>query len=61
MLVEIRDRVPAHWTLVPAEFGGPYLVCPSCAERLPAPAVVTSAQCERCSQVFPVEPQHDLV
>src|SRR5689334_4773228 len=32
-VVEIVDNRPQVWSFVPAEWGGPYLVCPNCGER----------------------------
>ena len=33
-LVEIVHERPQMWSVVPPEWGGPYLVCPDCAERV---------------------------
>lgn len=57
--VEILSSFPRLWSVVPREWGGPYLVCPDCATRLRVPVRSELRVCPGCRGVFPVEtPDH---
>jgi hypothetical protein len=57
--VDIRGTPPNRWTLVTQDSGSSYIVCPRCAERVPARIAtgswVASATCLRCQGTFTVE------
>ena len=53
-LDQLAVRPSDMWTLVPREWGGPYLVCPSCAERVGWRRSLVQLQCRRCDGVFRV-------
>ena len=59
-VVEIVHARPQAWSLVPANWGGPYLVCPDCAERVHAGAVTGQYRCPRCRGSFAVGAEHDI-
>lgn len=53
-VVEIFHARPEAWSLVPAEMGGPYLVCPDCAERVPITAANGRLTCPYCHSSYPI-------
>jgi len=61
-MLEIQQRPPLRWTVVPrppgrkapAELGVQYGVCPSCRTRAPLPKRSRELQCPRCKQEFAV-------
>ena len=59
-VVEIVNARPNAWSLVPANWGGPYFVCPDCAERVHAGAVTGHYRCPRCRGSFAVGAEHDI-
>jgi hypothetical protein len=52
--VEIRQTRPEAWSVVPAEWGGPYLVCPDCGERVRSATVTGHFVCPRCHGSFAI-------
>ena len=58
--VEIRHTRPETWSVVPAEWGGPYLVCPDCAERVRSTAVAGRFACPRCRGSFAITLERDI-
>lgn len=54
-LLKISDALPTRWTMVPREWGGPYVVCPNCAERIWLRQFVRQLRCVRCHQVYEVD------
>lgn len=53
--IELRDDAPLMWSLVPRAWGGPYLVCPGCAERVRPNGAVGRLHCRRCRHSYPIE------
>ena len=55
-LLELRDRPPSEWTVVPAAGArDTYVVCPNCRARQPLPDKhLTIARCPRCNEAFAV-------
>jgi len=55
--LEIVDARPSRWSVVPREWmlGGPYAVCPSCAERVAVSRSHEPVRCARCNGVFAME------
>lgn len=54
-LLELRDRPPREWTLVPAGTHDAYLVCPNCRARQSLPDTrVPVVRCTRCNDPFAV-------
>lgn len=58
--VEIIQTPPNTWTLVDAKTGGPYLVCPACAERVRSAAARGRFACPRCHGSFAVALERDI-
>jgi hypothetical protein len=58
--VEIVHGRPETWSVVPAELGGPYLVCPDCAERVRSSAVSGRFSCPRCRGSFAVKLEREI-
>jgi hypothetical protein len=52
----VAARPSVTWALIPREFGGPYLVCPKCAERVWWRRCLAEVRCSRCDGVFRVDP-----
>ena len=52
--VEVVPARPEMWSLVPAAWGGPYLVCPDCAERVRNVAVTGTFSCPHCHGSYAV-------
>jgi hypothetical protein len=59
-VVEIVDTRPETWSMVPIQWGGPYLVCPDCAERVRPAAVSARFPCPRCRKSFTVLLECDI-
>ena len=53
--VDVADEKPRAWTLVPADWGGPYIVCPNCAKRVWIREPIHALQCDACHAGFPLE------
>ena len=55
--LEIVDTRPSRWSVVRREWmlGGPYAVCPSCAERVAVSRSPEPVRCVRCNGVFAIE------
>ena len=55
-LLELRDKPPTEWTVVPAAGArDSYVVCPNCRARQPLPdRPLTIARCPRCNEAFAV-------
>jgi len=55
--LEIVDVRPSRWSVVPREWmlGGPYAVCPNCAERVALSRTPEPVRCARCNGVFTIE------
>lgn len=53
-LVEIVHERPQTWSVVPPELGGPYLVCPECADRVRNFAANDRSRCSRCGGWFAI-------
>lgn len=62
-MLEIQQRPPLRWTVVPRPRGGrkpppelgvEYGVCPSCRTRAPLPKKARDLKCPRCKQEFDV-------
>ena len=54
--LEIVDGAPTRWTLVNREWGGPYAVCPNCAERIPASRELNKEMfCTQCNGSYEIE------
>jgi len=54
-LLELRDRPPGEWTVVPAGAREGYVVCPNCRTRESLPDLSTRlVRCPRCNEAFPV-------
>jgi len=51
----VAARPTTTWALIPRERGGPYLVCPNCAERVWWRLSLAELRCLRCDGVFRVE------
>ena len=51
----IIDRRPTHWAFVPRTWGGPYVVCPGCGERVWLRQRVQQLRCSRCHGCYDVE------
>jgi hypothetical protein len=58
-LVEIVPTRPTTWSLVPAEWGGPYFVCPDCAERVRNIAVTESLICPHCHASYAISSERE--
>ena len=58
--VEIVHTRPDAWGVVPVDQGGPYLVCPVCAERVRNSAVRGRFTCPRCHGSFAVALEQDI-
>jgi len=58
-LIEVRESIPMNWSIVPTQWGGPYLVCPRCAERVRVRELPHHEFCVRCRQQFEVEAAHE--
>jgi hypothetical protein len=59
-VIEIRHTRPETWSVVPAEWGGPYIVCPDCAERVRSTAVSGRFACPRCHGSFAITLERDI-
>jgi len=53
---EIVSTQPNTWTLVPRTSGGPYVVCPNCAERAIVNRSSEKMLCSGCHAWFGLEP-----
>jgi hypothetical protein len=53
-VVEIVHARPETWSFVPPEWGGPYLVCPDCAERVRKVTMTERFVCPHCHGEFAV-------
>ena len=61
-MLEIQQRPPLRWTVVPQGTGGrkaakvsvDYGVCPSCRTRAPMPKKARELKCPRCKQEYEV-------
>jgi hypothetical protein len=55
--LEIVDVRPSRWSVVPRQWmlGGPYAVCPKCAERVALTRSREPARCGRCNGMFAIE------
>jgi len=51
----VAARPSTTWALIPRERGGPYLVCPNCADRVWWRCVLTEMRCLRCDGLFRVD------
>ena len=58
--VEIVHTRPETWSVVPIEWGGPYLVCPDCAERVRSAAVTGHCACPRCHGSFAISLEREI-
>jgi hypothetical protein len=58
--VEIIHTRPQTWSVVPAEGGGPYLVCADCAERVRSTAVSGRFSCPHCHSSFVIGLERDI-
>ena len=59
-LVEIVYERPQMWSVVPPEWGGPYLVCPECAERVHQAAITDRFSCPNCGTSFAVALEQNI-
>jgi hypothetical protein len=59
-VVEIVHARPQTWSIVPAEWGGPYLVCPDCAERVRNVAVTGRFTCPHCHGAFAISLEREI-
>ena len=59
-LVEIVHERPQMWSVVPPEWGGPYLVCPDCAERVRDAATAERFPCPHCGASFAVALERNI-
>jgi len=57
----VAARPSPIWTLIPREWGGPYLVCPDCAERVWWRCALAELRCLRCDGLFQVDPERTQV
>ena len=48
----VAPRPSTTWTLIPREWGGPYVVCPNCAERVWWRCYLAELRCVRCDGLF---------
>lgn len=53
--LDVSDSAPSQWAVVPRDWGGPYLVCPRCADRVRVGRPVKQLHCVRCRASFEVE------
>jgi hypothetical protein len=53
--LDVAATPPSRWGVVPREWGGPYLVCPRCADRVRVGRPVTKMYCSRCHASFEVD------
>jgi hypothetical protein len=53
---EIGTTRPNTWTVVPRASGGPYAVCPNCAERVIVNRSSDKMLCSGCHAWFDLEP-----
>ncbi|HYR98563.1 MAG TPA: hypothetical protein VEO58_06085 [Gemmatimonadales bacterium] len=51
----VAARPSTTWTVIPRVWGGPYLVCPNCAERVWWRGVFGELRCLRCDGLFLVD------
>jgi hypothetical protein len=58
--VEIVHSRPETWSVVPAEWGGPYYVCPDCAERVHDVSVTGRFICPGCHGSFAVRLEREI-
>lgn len=59
--VEIVHARPQTWSMVPAEWGGPYLVCPDCAERVRNVAATGRLICPHCHSSYAIALEREIV
>jgi hypothetical protein len=58
--IEIVHTRPQTWSAVTARWGGPYLVCPECAERVRNVQVTGHLICLHCHGSFAVDAERDI-
>jgi hypothetical protein len=59
-VVEIVHSRPQTWSFVPAKWGGPYLVCPGCAERVRNVSATGRLSCPHCHSAFAIIMEREI-